>query len=94
MRSKNRYAILGATRFSATAFLGLGFSVALLEKEPVKVKLTTRHKDKVHFAGALEIRNREGQFLVAIALRELCHMVDLGAILTEETDMDGIDRDG
>ena len=79
-------------KLSGISFLGLRSSVALLELEPVKVKFTTRHKDKVHFAGAFEIRDWEGQLLVAIALWELCHMIDLGAILAEETDMDGVDR--
>ena len=67
--------------------------VFLLKPEPIKVKPTTRHENKIHTSPSLEIVDREGKLLIALTLRKFSHMVDFRAILTKEADVDGVHRD-
>ncbi len=48
-----------------------------LKPEPVKIKFAARHENKIHAPLPGKAVNRERQLLIAAALREFRHVVDL-----------------
>ncbi len=56
----------------------------------MKIKAAPRHKDKIYFPISAKIANREREFLIVIALWELCHMADFCAVPADKADMNRI----